>query len=135
MQAEVRPMELWWGSWRGRRIGLMTDLRAPIPAEGDPAMFRYLGQVGTIQKCLPSDRLAAVTGSSADDVPSLSELPMDTFRAGLLQVDGEAAAVSITEVRGLQFALGDAKRHPFAVFRHPRDDEPWPALVSVETAP
>lgn len=125
-----------WANWRDEVLGVITDPPRAIRPGVDlhePDIIR-LHHIGTIQKVLIDDQVAAIGGAviAAADVPSvLDELARIEFGATMIVVDGVRTVADTVTYAGLDFALGrNIVRAPFAIVRESPANDPWPELAT-----
>ena len=59
-------MQVWWGRFRGARIGLMTDSLGIVPRAADVSGLSHLGRVAALVGCFAHDSIATLAGVDLD---------------------------------------------------------------------
>jgi hypothetical protein len=135
IEAPAEPLTVLWATWRDEMVGVITDppgtMVDPRVDPTNPDVVR-LHHVGTIQKALIHEQVAAITGSSTADVSSvLDGLTRTQLGTTMIAVDGAQTAADTVTYAGFDFALGrDIVRAPFAILRESPANGPWPDLAT-----
>jgi hypothetical protein len=136
---ELRPpMQVWWGTFRGAMLGLMTAAHGPVPSGADPVVISHLGRVSALISCLAERDVAAVAGINPRRGLGLlsEELEPLAWDSDTVTVDGRAVSAATLAHRGLEFAAGaDFITYPFLLIRLSGGAPPWPPLRTVPAPP
>ncbi|HEV7147638.1 MAG TPA: hypothetical protein VGN48_11650 [Pedococcus sp.] len=132
---ELRPpMQPWWGTFRGAKLGLMTAAHGPVPGHTDPVVVSRLGRVSALISCLGHDDIASLAGvDPGRGLGFLSEeLKTLVWGEDNVRVDDRPVAATTLTHRSLEFSAGaDFITYPFLLVRLSGGGSPWPPLRTV----
>jgi hypothetical protein len=111
---ELRPpMQPWWGTFRGAKLGLMTAAHGPVPGHTDPVVVSRLGRVSALISCLGHDDIASLAGvDPGRGLGFLSEeLKTLVWGENNVRVDDRPVAATTLTHRRLEFSAGAGLHH------------------------
>lgn len=131
-------MQVWWGTFRGAKLGLMTAANGPVPRQADPSVVSHLGRVSALLSCVAHDDIASLAGIDLRrGLGFLSDelLPL-AWGEDTVWVDDRPVTAATLSHRGLEFAAGaDLIAYPFLLVRLSGGAPPWPPLRTVPAPP